>query len=448
MSDAQDQRIFSRAVEATVWGMPAVSMAAFRASLGRDLGAGYGDVIYFSDVTEPRHELLTANQDTPYVLTFLDLRDGPMVLDVPAASPTAVLFGSAIDSWEVPLVDIGATGDDAGKGGRYVFVPPGYEAEPPADGFIVVASPTFYVHVGLRPIAVGSGTRADAVAYAQTLRCYALADAADPPPSRYVDAYPRAWKTLPTFDVGFLELLAGVIEDEPPQPKDAVMLAMLAGIGIEKGKPFEPDEERARLLSEAVKAGAAHMNEYFTDRAFVAFWSDRQWLATKPVDNYAFTFYGDGILDYDRRAGAFAYWATWAPKRLADPSKLPASYYLKVFRDDSGDLFDGGHLYRLRVPADTPARDFWSLVAYEVGTNAFIFNPENRVGRSSYDKDALTANDDGSIDVYVGPQPPDGLQENWIPTEGRDFWLILRFYGPQKPLFDKSWTAPDLVRIN
>jgi len=123
-TDVQARLVHPRAMEATVWGMPAVSMAPVRRSLKRDLGDDFGDVID-PDVMQPRHEFLTANHETPYVLTFFDLDRGPMVLDVPAASTEAVLFGSAIDSWEVPLVDIGATGDDAGHGGRYLFTPPG-----------------------------------------------------------------------------------------------------------------------------------------------------------------------------------------------------------------------------------------------------------------------------------------------------------------------------------
>jgi hypothetical protein len=100
------------------------------------------------------------------------------------------------------------------------------------------------------------------------------------------------------------------------------------------------------------------------------------------------------------------------------------------------------------VPADTPARDFWSIIAYEIGTNAFIHNAENRVGVSSYDKQKMAVNEDGSVDVYIGPTAPKELTHNWIPTAGKDFWLVARFYGPQQPLFDKTWVMPDVEKAS
>ena len=441
----EDRTMHRRAIELAIWGMPAVSMAAIRASLKRDLDADFGDIVYFSKVMEPRHEFLTANNQTPYVLTVFDLRQGPMVLDVPPASDKTVFFGSAIDSWEVPLADIGGTGDDAGKGGKYLFLPPGLRRQA-ARWLLVVPSPTVFVHIALRPITVGKGTLADAVAYSQRLKAYPLADAAKP--TRYIDGYPKVWKTLPTFDVSYFQLLADAIAVEPPQAKDAAMLAMLASIGIEKGKPFQPDATRAKLLTAAAREAEATMNDRFMNHVFEPFWPGRQWQATKPENNFGYSYYGNGVLDYDRRAAAFAFWATWAPKRLGDPKKLPASYYLKNFRDSSGALFRGNQHYRLRVPADTPAHDFWSIIAYEVGTNGFIHNPENRVGVSSYDKQQMAVNPDGSVDVYVGPTAPDGLTNNWIPTAGKDFWLIARFYGPDKVLFDKTWVMPDVEKVS
>jgi hypothetical protein len=128
---------------------------------------------------------------------------------------------------------------------------------------------------------------------------------------------------------------------------------------------------------------------------------------------------------------------------FGEPGKLPASYYVQSFADHQGGRFDGKSSYRVRFPADTPTHDFWSLIAYQVGTNAFIPTPEDRVGVSSYDRDSLVVNDDGSVDVYIGPQAPEGFETNWIPTGGHDFWLMARFYGPEKAIFDGSWTLGD-----
>jgi hypothetical protein len=129
---------------------------------------------------------------------------------------------------------------------------------------------------------------------------------------------------------------------------------------------------------------------------------------------------------------------------LGDPHKLPASYYLKAFRSKSGALLKGTGSYRLNVPANTPTRDFWSFVAYELSTSAFIHTPENRVGLSSYDKSKMTLNKDSSVDIYIGQKAPKGKENNWIPTGGKDFWLMMRFYGPGQTLFDKKWEMPDV----
>ena len=81
------------------------------------------------------------------------------------------------------------------------------------------------------------------------------------------------------------------------------MLAMAASIGIKKGTPFQPDAKRAELLTAAVREGEATMNDYFMNRSFDPFWPNRQWVVTKPGNTFAFSYYGDGTLDYDRRAG-------------------------------------------------------------------------------------------------------------------------------------------------
>jgi hypothetical protein len=135
-----------------------------------------------------------------------------------------------------------------------------------------------------------------------------------------------------------------------------------------------------------------------------------------------FTFVVDGRLLVDERAGNFL-WATWLPKKLG-----AASAYPTVFRDSQGQLLSGQHSCRFRVSADTPARDFWSVIAYSMKTKSMIPNSQNRVGISSYDKSALQMNEDGSVDLYFGLEAPHGKEANWLPTSGEDFFLTLRLY--------------------
>ena len=338
-----------RAVDAALWGMPAASMAAFRRSLA-GVGAGYNDVLYFSQPLEARHEFITANNNTPYVATALDLHQGPMVVDVPAASGKVALFGSAIDSFQVPLADVGPAGEDAGKGGKYLFLPPGYKDSVPA-GYLVIPSTTNFLHVAFRPIVGKGATIEDGVAYAKTLKVYPLSGAAHPPPTKFVDAYPQAWHTLPVFDLSFFKDIAAVVNDEPAQEKDAAILGLMASIGIEKGKPFNPSGETAKLFEQAIAQAYDIMQAYMVGPFAEAVWPDRQWVQLRLTPTENMTFMVDGKLLVDERATAY-FLGTWLPKKHA------ATAYPQTFRDASGALLKGDKTYRLRVPSDTPARDF------------------------------------------------------------------------------------------
>lgn len=415
-------------------------MAHMRKSLA-GIGARYNQVVYFAKPPEARHELLTANNQTPYVVTIIDTRNGPVVMDVPAATKKVALFGSAIDSWEVPLADVGPSGDDAGKGGKYLFLPPGYQGVPPT-GYIAVQSPTYFVHVGLRPIISKLGTLEDAVAYSQTLKVYPLTEASDPK-TIYVEAYAKPWKTLPVYDLTFFRDLASVGNDEPAQPKDAETFRELASIGMEKGKPFNPTGDTAKAFDQAAKDAYAKMQTYLltSGKGYALIWPDRQWGIPQLTEKQDFTFVVDGKLLVDERANAF-FWGTWLPKKLG-----AATAYLVGFRDGAGQLLSGQKTYRLRVPADVPARDFWSVIVYSLQTKSMIPNDLNRVGLSSYDKSKMQMNGDGSVDIYVGAKAPSGKESNWIPSAGDDFFLLFRLYGPEKPFVDKTWELPDLQEV-
>jgi hypothetical protein len=435
------QLALQRGTQAVIWGLPAVSMKFFFRGM-QALGAGYQDVVYVSKPFVSRHGFITANNNVPYVAVFLNTKDGPVVLDVPAASEKTVYFGSVLDMWQTPIADVGPSGDDQGKGGKYLFLPPGYRGSVP-DGYLVYRPDTYTLPVALRPVSRNGGTLEEAVAYAKTLRAYALKESANPPQGRYIDAWPKAWDTLPNYDMSFFEQLAEVIDEEPVLERDLAMMGLLSGIGIRKGEPFKPGGDTAKALKQAIQTGYDVLQERFITPggAFRPYGSGTQWQGfniSKQQAEEGFPFVTPDQLLVDDR-GVLYFWGTFMPKKLGG-----GTYYLMGLRDKEGDLLDGKPLYRLRVPKDVPASEFWSAIAYSMKTKGFIENTKP-VGLSSQDK-GLKANADGTHDIYFGPKAPKGMESNWVQT-GEDFFLIFRLYGPAKEVVEGKWTLNDVEKI-
>ena len=122
------------------------------------------------------------------------------------------------------------------------------------------------------------------------------------------------------------------------------------------------------------------------------------------------------------------------------------SFYLASYVDATGQPLQGANNYRLHVPANAPVREFWALTVYEKETAA-LFRESTRLTVGSLDN-GLRKNADGSVDIYIGPKAPAGLESNWLYTpSGKDWWPWFRFYGPQQALFDKTWKLPDIERV-
>jgi len=118
-------------------------------------------------------------------------------------------------------------------------------------------------------------------------------------------------------------------------------------------------------------------------------------------------------------------------------------YYLMTMKDKQGRPLKGNNTYRLNLPANVPVKQYWSVTAYDRETHALIRNMA-RASRSSQNPE-LKTNNDGSVNLYFGPKAPLGNDPNWVPTDPRrEFELMLRLYGPEKALFDKTWELPDV----
>jgi hypothetical protein len=421
-----------------------VSLASLRDATMRDLGARSGDVVYMSAPPLPRHELLTASDEAPFALVMLDLRQGPMVVEVPPATTSGFSFtGSVVDAWMVPLVDTGVAGEDRGLGGRYLFLPPGHGGAA-ADGFHAVQSGTLDLYVSLRPVGAAPVTAPELVEYVKRIRVSPLARTGAVSKSRYIDAHPRTWRTLPAYDLSFFERLARIVDQEPCQEKDAVMMGMLATLGIRRSAPFLPDRRLLRVLEQAVSDARRQMEHYFETPGLgiARYRPDCQWVTGNRTPHDGATFMVDGKLLIDERAGGYAYWTRFAPKR----PRPGGVFCLRALRDAAGKPLKGEHVYRLRLPGRIPAHDHWSLIAYAKESKAFLHNDLDRVGLSSRDVSRLSVNADGSIDLYFGPEAPRGRASNWVPTGG-DFFLILWLYGPEKSVLGRSFKMPDLEKV-
>ena len=443
-SSSEYEIAVQRATQVVIWAMPAVSVYDIEFSSQRDLGANFGDIVYFTQPMNSRHGFLTANDVTPYTVGSLTCKDDPLVIEIPPAGEKASFFGTVVDAWFTPLADVGPPGDDQGKGGKYLFLPPGYDGEVP-DDYLVYRPLTYGIHFAFRPVAKNGGTSADQASYAQTLRVYRLSEAANPPPTTFVDAFPKKWNTLPTYDLTYFTDLNAVIQREPVLERDKVMMAMLATIGIEKGKEFNPDAQTKKALLEGLDRAWAYMQHRFTSPggAVASYWEDRQWGVFNLSPEQAklgFPFVTEDRVLIDERAQAFFY-LTYLPKVLGG-----GSFYLMGLNDKDGELMNGTDTYKLNVPADTPAKDFWSVIVYSMKTKGFVEGVET-VGLSSQVIEQMKKNDDGSVDVYFAPKAPEGMESNWIPT-GEDFFLIFRLYGPDRPLFEKTWTLDDVEKVN
>jgi hypothetical protein len=120
------------------------------------------------------------------------------------------------------------------------------------------------------------------------------------------------------------------------------------------------------------------------------------------------------------------------------------SQYAIGFADKAGEPFDGAKDYQLHVPANVPAKDFWSVVIYDPQTRSELQTSQPFPSRNNK-RDKLITNADGSVDLYFGPKAPAGKEANWIATVPKKGWFaIFRLYGPLDPWFDKTWQLGEI----
>lgn len=431
-----DELDFQRACQAYLWALPIVSMAQFQHAVAEAFAPEDCDLLQNLDY-QSKLGVLTANAATPYLGLFPNMaRTGPIVVDVPPGA----LIGLVNDFWQRPLADLGLTGRDGGKGGKYLFVGPNTPV-PAANGFIVTRSATNNLLIAIRLVA--SDAR-ESQALLDRFRVYPFARRRSPPPRRVHDAGSRPWFGMPPRGIAYWERLHAILQEEPVEERDRFFTAMLRPLGIEKGKPFLPGEVESTILTEAALVGEAmaRANDYEKRFEGVRIWSGRRWETAMSFDP---TQRGDHFEQLDERAAWF-YEAVGSSAGLCTKTPGFGQVYLASYKDRDGRWLTGNQQYRLVVPPYVPAKQFWSVTAYDNDTRALIENASRRADLSA--NDDLLLSPDGSATVFFGPRAPASGTRNWIETlPGRGWFAYFRLYAPTERFFDRSWQLPDIERV-
>jgi len=432
-----DEMDFQRASQAYLWGIPAVGLAEWRLAHRDIFKAKNGEMLSYLDFKE-KLGILTPNYTTPYIITMLDLQEsGPIVVEL----PPGLMAGMIMDVWQRVLEDLGVVGPDLGKGGKYLILPPGHEAVKP-DGYYIVQSPGRTVLAGVRLLDADKDKAIRELVPGIKTYKWSSTGTGEVMPVRH--AGDVKWSQMPPRGMAYWESLNKVVQSEPVMERDRLILAQLRFLGIEKGKPFNPDERQKKILEQAAVVGEAMAKANTSDkRVEPAFWAGTNWkhALVASVDQRTPNY--DQL---DERAAWF-YEAVAVSKGMLTQTPGVGQRYIAAYKDRDGNWLSGSNTYRLRVPANPPVKQFWSVTAYDEDTRQMPITEQGRPDISSRKEDAVK-NSDGSMDVYFGPKAPQGKEANWVQTNpGKGWFTYFRFYGPTEAFFDKSWALPDFEKI-
>lgn len=454
-----DHLDFLRGVRAYLQTMPGASMMAMREGLYAAGVLPNYTVLISESLVDARSRFLTMDTETVYAMAWLSLKGGPMVVETPPRT-----IGVMVDAWQRHLADTGYPGPDRGRGGMYVVVPPGYAGYVPPSEF-AVRSETIGVWVVIQGFLVEGKTEAAVANFQERLRIYPLKESARPPPNQFVDMSGMALDTIPPTGIRYFEAIGDLVQEEPRGSQDPELLGLLASIGIEKDRKFDPDPRMRSILEEAAAVGDATARVLvFANRdATTRLEPKSQWRRGAMLESD--DFLSGGARELDARP-SHRYFATAHLPRNVDELFGKRSEAATVHRDSEGEPLDGGRAYALSLPPGVPAKSYWSLVVYDNETRSMLQTDQRFPGINTaqslvHDRAPPIAENDGSVTLYFGPEAPPGARRlqrrggrtrgtnpNWIQTiPGKGWNAIFRLYGPQEAWYDGSWRPGEVRAI-
>jgi hypothetical protein len=475
-----DTLAFTRALNVFNNSFRGASAYAIRKGL-QSIGAADNTVVIFPELMDAKSLFLTANADTVYYMTVVDLTKGPMVIEQPPKG-----LGTINDMWFSWVIDIGFPGPDRGEGGKYLLVPPGYDGPLPDGGFYVAHSKTLHVLYAARSFLVNNDPKPAVDLIKKTIKIYPftpggvgtsiatalegkVALGRDPaiPATKFIEATGTVMNTIPPNDYSFFEMINENVQQEPAGSYDVELAGQLAAIGIVKGKPFEPDARMKKILTDAAAVGTAAgraLNwRYSLSHPDWAYYPGSMWgnmlfeggafFETPPpvyADGMFKPFPPTGARTLDSRTAFYFGYTLDSPGMIMRIPEV-GSQYLMGFLDAASNPFDGAKTYKLTLPKGIPAKAFWSATLYDNQSRSMLATPQKypRAGSQTYPSPAAEAASDGSITLYFSPTQPKGVKRgNWIQTmPGKGWFTILRFYSPLESFFTKTWRPSEIELV-
>ncbi|MBR9878479.1 MAG: DUF1254 domain-containing protein [Gammaproteobacteria bacterium] len=437
------QRLFDtmdvqRAAQAYIWSTPLVSTTTWRDNQGEAFGTDEPGAFAVLETLKEKRGIVTANLTTPYIFNFTDLSDGPVQIDYPPGQTA----GGVLDMWMRPVFDLGLTGPDKGEGATYIVVGPGDDPDDYSEEDAhVFQSETNNVLVGIRIL------DPDPAYYDTYVSQYQMGPVGDTSPSTFVKGKDVEWSATAPRGLAYWEKLASIIDEEPVREIDKAWMAMLAPLGIVKGEAFAPDERQREILLQGAALGELMTRNLQVNPRYADVW----WEGTSWYKSFDFVVAQatDTLQQIDERATWF-YEAVGSSEGMVNPTPGAGQVYMTTKRDANGDMLRADRNYVLHVPAEVPVEQFWSLTLYSEDTRRPYDNGGTEISDVSLDSrmEQLQYNEDGSIDLYIGPDAPSGLESNHMKTVEDDGWFVyFRLYAPGQAFFDKSFSLPDFELV-
>ncbi|MGO6695735.1 DUF1254 domain-containing protein [Rhizobium johnstonii] len=433
------------AEEGFIYGLPLVMNYAVMQEFAVDKNSGqfkapFNEINNLHHVATPEDTaVITPNSDTPYSFIWLDLRAEPMVISVPMVEKDRYYAVQLIDgnTYNYGYIGTRTTGTEPGD---YLVVGPDWKGEMSTGIEKVFRSTTPFTLALIRtqlfnPDDMPAVEKIQAAYKAQPLSAFLKQPA--PPTAPKIEFLPA---TTAGIKDNFFQYLDAALQFVPETPRDKVIRAKLAKIGIGPGKTFDFKdlslEHKAEMLV-GMKQGDGKVDK---------------WLAggNKNINGWNVgSFFGDEAFyngDWVMRAGA-------AKGGLLGNDAVEAMYpYTRT--DTTGAPLDGSkHKYTITFPQGQlpPVNAFWSITMYDGKSQLLIKNPINRYLINSPMLSSMQKDPDGSVTLHIQKDSPGaGKEANWLPAPNGTIYLVMRLYWPKTeapsilPAGEGTWQPPGI----